>query len=241
MKQGSHKNRALKFLNIAGVTLLAVVPLVVGCGDRPPISSAVEINFGGSARKSNGELLGDTPITVFSAENNRELRSSTTDGRGDFSMLLPGQSSYVLVEIDGIQSQPIPRLFAGSSIMSTSLERADSGEISTKGLFEVQIDPGSLCDGVNIQHNEIFNQSDIPSSCLVNIMLGSSDYPISTFSAVVKARCGDDEVKNVNALAQGTSVFFLDLGSIANKGCTPYAIQISSSQDPDRVAEVPIQ
>jgi hypothetical protein len=180
-------------------------------------------------------------MTVFSAENNQELRSSTTDGRGDFGMLLPGDQSSVLVEIDGKQSRPITRAFAGSSIMSTILERADSGELSTPGRFELQIDPESLCGAVSTQNNELFIQGDIPPSCLVNIMLSSSDYAISTFRAVLKAQCEDGEVRNATILSNGTGMFSVDLGSTAHKGCFPYVIQISSGQDPDRVAEVPIQ
>jgi hypothetical protein len=180
-------------------------------------------------------------MLVRSASDDQELLSSETDARGDFGMLLPGDQSSVLVQIDGKQSQPITRAFTGSSVVSTILERAESGNLTTPGGFEVQIDPESLCSSVGTENNELFIQGDLTPSCLVKLMLSSSDYPLSTFSGVLRSRCGDGRVATATSSPDSQSVISVDLWSAAEQGCSPFEIQVFSSQDPSRVVVIPIR
>jgi hypothetical protein len=234
--------RAITFFNIACLSLLTIAPLGVGCGGGTSgTSSTGELKLAGSAKDSSGAPLGNTPMLVRSASDDQELLSSETDARGDFGMLLPGDQSSVLVQIDGKQSQPITRAFTGSSVVSTILERADSGDLTTPGGFEVQIDPESLCSSVGTENNELFIQGDLTPSCLVKLMLSSSDYPLSTFSGVLRSRCRGGRVATATSSPDSQSVISVDLWSAAEQGCSPYEIQVGSSQDPSRVVVIPIR
>ncbi len=234
--------RAITHAYIVRLAVLALVALGSGCGGGTTgTSSTGELKFSGYAQDSSGARLGDTPMLVRAASDDQELRSSATDAQGDFGMELSGDQASLLIEIDGKRSQPITRAFTGSSVLSTVVTSDKSGELSTAGGFEIHIDPESLCSAVGTENNELFIQGDLTSPCAVKIQVSSSDYAISTFSAVLRARCEDAVVAISTSPADGEGDITVDLSQATDRGCSPYEIQISSKRDPRRVVVVPVR
>ena len=234
--------RAITHTNIVRLAVFALVTLGGGCGGGTTgTSSTGELRLSGYAQDSSGARLGDTAMLVRAASDDQELRSSATDAQGDFGMELPGDQASLLIEIDGKRSQPITRSFTGSSVLSTVVTSADSRELSTAGGFEIHIDPDSLCGSVGTQDNELFIQGDLTSQCAVKIQVSSSDYAISTFSAVLRARCDDDVVAIETSRPDSQGDISVDLSEATERGCSPYEIQISSKRDPRRLVVVPIR
>ncbi len=240
--KGSRMIRAVTHTNIARVAVLTLVTLGGGCGGGTTgTSSTGELRLSGYAQDSSGARLGNTAMLVRAASDDQELISSATDAQGDFGMALPGDQSSLLIEIDGKRSQPIARSFTGSSVLSTVVTSADSRELSTAGGFEIHIDPESLCGAVGTEDNELFIQGALTSPCAVKIKVSSSDYATSTFSAVLRARSGDDVVVIETSRPDSQGDISVDLSRATERGCSPYDIQISSKRDPRRVVVVPVR
>ena len=99
-----------------------------GCGGGTTgTSSTGELRLLGQVEQGQAEgystPASNKPMTVYSGSTEQELVSAATDNEGRFEMVLPGEETSVVVEIEGERSTPVNRVFSGSSIVVTSFLR----------------------------------------------------------------------------------------------------------------------
>lgn len=220
--------------------LIAFLFLLGGCGGGTTgTSSTGELKLAGYIQDASGARITFEPMLVRSGATDTPLLGASTDAQGDFIMSLPGNESSVKIEIAGNSSSPLARNYLGSSLLSTIVTRDLQGEIQLSGSFELRIDPDTLCSSYALEDNALLQKGEIVTPCFVRTLVSSSDYPTSSFKAVLDARCGSEIVTVSTSVADSEGAIDVDLAAAASEGCAPNRLVISSELDGSRSFEIP--
>jgi hypothetical protein len=227
----------------SSVAVLAGVLLIAnGCGGGTTGTSPGEsFKLVGVTESSNQAPLPDTSMSVLSASDEELLLESQTDRNGDFSMELPSEEESLVVDVQGTKSAPLKRQLRGTSIVSTKLRQDQTGALSFRETFEVQIESESLCplliaDGNTLYQRAAFDR-ETGGSCLVTFLVRTKDLGLENVQTEVRSQC---EVTIQAGTAQSDSVV-VDVAPLLATGCSRGEILVSMKGSSLQSAVFPIE
>jgi hypothetical protein len=149
-------------------------------------------------------------------------------------MDLPTGENLLIVDVAGQGVTTIARQQRGAGIITTKLVTTGSGDLSTTGLFEVQIDESSLCSALLPNGNQLVVRGEISGpDCPVTLEVAAQSAPLSSFNGSVVATCnGLDQVLQ-SQVADRTGTITVDLKDAIAGDCKGIRISVSNGETPE--------
>lgn len=218
-----------------------IIPALIlaGCGGGTTgTSSTGGFQLVGVTEDAKRAPIASTEMNVVSGSSDVVLLESQTDSSGRFSMELPSDESSLVVDIQGTRSTPLVRALTGQSIVSTKLAEDSAGSVSFNDTFEAQVDTSRLCQALETENNQIFqNAEPLPSECFVTLSVRAHGAPLSELRARVGSQC---DVQIAAAQADGSGSITLDLAPVLSSQCGSIEIVVSRDNSTLQSATFPV-